>query len=679
MNKRTSKKRASKKEAPAGITQQVSRKGSGGIVKQASEKTTPVVKMQEEELRVGDLDQYLFGQGTHYDIYKKLGAHKTKRNGRTGVYFAVWAPNAAAVNVIGEFNGWNEENIPMERLEPLGIYEAFVPEAKVGMLYKFLIHARDGRKLYKADPFANSSELRPGNASKIADIPNFRWGDSTWMEKRELQDVNEMPMSIYEVHPGSWKKHPWNEQNEDGFYNYRELAHSLTEYVKEMGYTHVELMGIAEHPFDGSWGYQVTGYYAPSSRYGTPEDFMYLVNYLHKNKIGVILDWVPAHFPRDAHGLAEFDGTCVFEYADPRKGEHPDWGTKVFDFGKNEVKNFLIANALFWLEQFHVDGLRVDAVASILYLDYGRQDGQWVPNKYGGNKNLEAIEFFKHLNSVVLGRNHGALMIAEESTAWPMVTGRPEDDGLGFSMKWNMGWMNDFLEYMKLDPYFRKYNHNKMTFAMSYTYSEKYILVLSHDEVVHLKCSMINKMPGLYDDKFANLKAGYSFMIGHPGKKLLFMGQDFAQFQEWSEARELDWYLLGEEKHQQLQNYVKALLHLYRKTPALYEQDTVPAGFQWVNANDNFRSIFSFMRFSKKGTKNLLFVCNFTPMEREDYRVGVPRRKQYKLVLDSDAAEFGGSGQEKPLVYKAEKSECDGLPYSFAYPLPAYGVAVFEF
>ena len=624
MNKRTSKKRASKKEAPAGITQQVSRKGSGGIVKQASEKTTPVVKMQEEELRVGDLDQYLFGQGTHYDIYKKLGAHKTKRNGRTGVYFAVWAPNAAAVNVIGEFNGWNEENIPMERLEPLGIYEAFVPEAKVGMLYKFLIHARDGRKLYKADPFANSSELRPGNASKIADIPNFRWGDSTWMEKRELQDVNEMPMSIYEVHPGSWKKHPWNEQNEDGFYNYRELAHSLTEYVKEMGYTHVELMGIAEHPFDGSWGYQVTGYYAPSSRYGTPEDFMYLVNYLHKNKIGVILDWVPAHFPRDAHGLAEFDGTCVFEYADPRKGEHPDWGTKVFDFGKNEVKNFLIANALFWLEQFHVDGLRVDAVASILYLDYGRQDGQWVPNKYGGNKNLEAIEFFKHLNSVVLGRNHGALMIAEESTAWPMVTGRPEDDGLGFSMKWNMGWMNDFLEYMKLDPYFRKYNHNKMTFAMSYTYSEKYILVLSHDEVVHLKCSMINKMPGLYDDKFANLKAGYSFMIGHPGKKLLFMGQDFAQFQEWSEARELDWYLLGEEKHRHLQNYVKELLHLYKSNPACYEADNHPTGFEWINADDGDRSIFSFVRHSFDGKNNLLCVVNFTLVARQDYRVRVP-------------------------------------------------------
>ncbi|MEY8428756.1 1,4-alpha-glucan branching protein GlgB [Lachnospiraceae bacterium 46-15] len=639
----------------------------------------PAAKRQEEELRVGDLDQYLFGQGTHYDIYKKLGAHKTKRNGRTGIYFAVWAPNAAAVNVIGEFNGWNEENIPMERLEPLGIYEAFVPEAKVGMLYKFLIHAKDGRKLYKADPFANSSELRPGNASRIADIPNFRWGDSVWMEKRELQDVNEMPMSIYEVHPGSWKKHPWNEQNEDGFYNYRELAHSLTEYVKEMGYTHVELMGIAEHPFDGSWGYQVTGYYAPSSRYGTPEDFMYLVNYLHKNKIGVILDWVPAHFPRDAHGLAEFDGTCVFEYADPRKGEHPDWGTKVFDFGKNEVKNFLIANALFWLEQFHVDGLRVDAVASILYLDYGRRDGQWVPNKYGGNKNLEAIEFFKHLNSVVLGRNHGALMIAEESTAWPMVTGRPEDDGLGFSMKWNMGWMNDFLEYMKLDPYFRKYNHNKMTFAMSYTYSEKYILVLSHDEVVHLKCSMINKMPGLYDDKFANLKAGYSFMIGHPGKKLLFMGQDFAQFQEWSEARELDWYLLGEEKHRQLQSYVRELLHLYKSNPACYEADNHPTGFEWINADDGDRSIFSFVRHSFDGKNNLLFVVNFTPVARPDYRVGVPKKKQYRLILNSDAEEFGGSGKEQPVLYRAAAQECDGREYSFAYDLPAYGVAVFKF
>lgn len=655
MNKRTSKKKTVKKtEAPA-------------------------VAVQEEELRVGELDQYLFGQGTHYNIYQKLGAHKTKRDGKNGIYFAVWAPNAESVNLIGEFNGWDEENIPMKRLDPLGIYEVFVPEAKVGMLYKYLVRSKDGRKHYKADPFANSSEMRPGNASKIADLTKFKWSDSAWMKRREKQNVDEMPMSIYEVHPGSWKKHPWKEEDEDGFYSYKELAHSLADYVKDMGYTHVELMGIAEHPFDGSWGYQVTGYYAPTSRFGTPADFMYLVNYLHKNKIGVILDWVPAHFPKDAHGLAEFDGTAVYEYADPRKGEHPDWGTKVFDFGKNEVKNFLIANALFWIEQFHVDGLRVDAVASILYLDYGRQDGQWVPNKYGGNKNLEAIEFFKHLNSVVLGRNHGTMMIAEESTAWPKVTGKPEDDGLGFSMKWNMGWMHDFLEYMKLDPYFRKYNHNKMTFSMSYAYSEKYILVLSHDEVVHLKCSMINKMPGLYEDKFANLKAGYSFMVGHPGKKLLFMGQEFGQFQEWSEARELDWYLLSEEKHQELQNYVRALLKLYKDNPACYQADNQPAGFEWINANDGDRSIFSFVRHSADGKNNLLFVVNFTPVARPDYRVGVPKKKQYRLILNSDAEEFGGSGKEQPETYKAQEKECDGRKYSFAYDLPAYGAAVFKF
>ena len=637
------------------------------------------VKKQRPDFCIGELDQYLFGMGTHYDIYKKMGAHEVTMDGKKGVYFAVWAPNAKAVSVVGEFNGWQENANPMERLEPSGIYETFVPEAKEGMLYKFYIKTKDGRGLYKADPFANSSEMRPGNASKIADISNFKWSDSTWMEARKGRDNDKLPMSIYEVHPGSWKKHPYKEENETGFYNYREFAHSLAKYVKEMGYTHVELMGIAEHPFDGSWGYQVTGYFAPTSRYGTPKDFMYLINYLHKNKIGVILDWVPAHFPRDAHGLAEFDGTCVYEYADPRKGEHPDWGTKVFDFSKNEVKNFLIANALYWIEHYHLDGLRVDAVASILYLDYGRQDGQWVPNIYGGNKNLEAIEFFKHLNSVILGRNHGTMMIAEESTAWPMVTGKPEDDGLGFSQKWNMGWMHDFLEYMKLDPYFRKWNHNKMTFAMSYAYSEKYILVLSHDEVVHLKCSMINKMPGLYDDKFANLKAGYSFMFGHPGKKLLFMGQDFAQLREWSEERELDWYLLGEEKHQQMQNYVKALLHLYKKTPALYDADQNPAGFEWINADDGDRSIFSFVRHSENGKSNLLFVINFTPMARPDYRVGVPRRKQYKLILNSDAAEFGGSGKEQPEVYKAVKSECDGKPYSFAYDLPPYGAAVFKF
>ena len=656
------------------------RKGKKSQKKAEQTQEMPVLaKNKQDVLELGELDQYYFGEGTHYDIYKKLGAHIGYKNGKEGIYFAVWAPNAASVSVIGEFNGWQENACPMRRREPLGMYDAFVPEAKVGDLYKFYIRTKDGRELYKADPFANYSEMRPGNASRIADLANFKWGDSAWINARTKKDPEREPISIYEVHPGSWMKHPQTADDEDGYYNYKELAHSLTDYVKKMGYTHVELMGIAGHPFDGSWGYQVTGYYAPTSRHGTPADFMYLVNYLHKNKIGVILDWVPAHFPKDAHGLAEFDGTCLYEYADPRKGEHPDWGTKVFDFGKSEVKNFLIANALFWIEQFHVDGLRVDAVASILYLDYGREAGQWVPNIYGGNKNLEAIEFFKHLNSVVLGRNHGTMMIAEESTAWPKVTGKPEEDGLGFSMKWNMGWMHDFLEYMKLDPYFRQYNHNKMTFSMTYAYSEKYILVLSHDEVVHLKCSMINKMPGEYDDKFANLKAGYSFMLGHPGKKLLFMGQDFGQLREWSETRELDWYLLGEEKHQQLQNYVQALLKLYKGNQSLYQLDQDPKGFEWINADDNTRSIFSFVRHNESGRNNLLFVINFTPVARPDYRVGVPRKKQYQLVLNSDDAAFGGSGKAQPEIYRAVKQECDGRPFSFAYDLPAYGVAVFKF
>ena len=644
----------------------------------ATETGTATAQKPEVSCFISDFDQYLFGQGNHYDIFRKLGAHLTEHEGQKGVHFAVWAPHAVTVHVIGEFNGWNETSHPMSRLDPLGIWEVFVPGVQLGCLYKYLIEAQDHSLLYKADPYATEAEMRPGTASKVSDISGFQWSDKDWMDTRKKKDPKEEPMTIYEVHPGSWKKHPHG-PDEDGYYNYRELAHALADYVHEMGYTHVELMGIAEHPFDGSWGYQVTGYYAPTSRHGSPKDFMYLINYLHQKKIGVILDWVPAHFPKDAHGLADFDGQPLYEYPDPRKGEHPDWGTKVFNYEMNEVKNFLIANALYWVEEFHVDGLRVDAVASMLYLDYGRESGQWIPNKFGGNKNLEAIEFFKHLNSVLLGRNPGAVTIAEESTAWPMVTGSPEEDGLGFSFKWNMGWMNDFLEYMKLDPYFRKGAHNMMTFAMTYAYSENYILVLSHDEVVHLKRSMINKMPGEYEEKFANLKAAYAFMLGHPGKKLLFMGQEFAQLQEWSEARELDWYLLEQDEHRELQAFVKALLHLYQKHPALYELDTHPEGFQWINANDGYRSIFSFMRFDKARKKNLLFVCNFTPVERPDYRVGVPKKKQYKLVLDSDAAEFGGSGAEKPTVYKAEAGECDGQPYSIAYPLPGYGVAVFEF
>ena len=631
-------------------------------------------------MHFGELDQYLFGQATHYDIYKKLGAHLTTRNRKKGVYFAVWAPNAQAVSVVGDFNEWEDSADPMEKVGPIGVWEVFVPGAKLGDLYKFCIRTMDGREIYKADPYANWSEMRPGTASRVADITKFVWSDANWMEKRKQTDPKQQALAIYEVHPGSWRKHPASEADPDGFYGYREFAHALAEYVKRMGYTHVELMGIAEHPLDASWGYQVTGYYAPTSRYGTPEDFKYLVNYLHKNKIGVILDWVPAHFPKDAHGLAEFDGTCVYEHADPRQGEHPDWGTKIFNYGRNEVKNFLIANALFWVEEFHVDGLRVDAVASMLYLDYGKQDGQWVANKYGGNQNLEAIEFFKHLNTLIRGRNQGVMMIAEESTAWPKVTGDVEKEGgLGFSFKWNMGWMHDFLEYMKLDPYFRKYNHNKMTFAMTYAFSENYILVLSHDEVVHLKCSMINKMPGLYDDKFENLKAGYSFMFGHPGKKLLFMGQDFGQFQEWSEARELDWYLLKEARHQQLQEYVKDLLAMYRKYPALYANDNGYEGFEWINANDGDRSIFSFVRWSPTKRNNLLFVCNFTPMERGDYMVGVPKKKQYRLILNSADPKYGGSHPVEDTVFRAVKGECDGKPFHLEYPLPPYGVAVFAF
>ena len=637
-------------------------------------KKKAVKKLQPYE--IGELDHYLFGQGNHYEIYKKLGAHEVTA-GKKGVYFAVWAPHAKSVSVIGEFNEWDAAADRMERQEPLGIYTVFVPEAKDGQMYKYCIETQSGELIYKADPFANYAELRPGTASRITDISHLKWTDDRWMESRKKWDNKENPLSIYEVHMGSWMRHPGRE--DEGFYTYREFAEAITKYVKKMGYTHVELMGIAEHPFDGSWGYQVTGYFAPTSRYGTPEDFAYMINYLHRNGIGVILDWVPAHFPKDAHGLADFDGTPTFEYADPRKGEHPDWGTKIFDYEKPQVRNFLIANALFWIEHFHVDGLRVDAVASMLYLDYGKQDGQWVPNKYGGNQNLEAIEFFKHLNSVVLGRNPGTMMIAEESTAWPKVTGNPEDDGLGFSLKWNMGWMHDFTEYMKLDPYFRKNAHHMMTFSMEYAYSENYILVLSHDEVVHLKCSMLNKMPGEGFDKYANLKAAYAFMTGHPGKKLLFMGQEFAQLREWSEERELDWFLLSEEPHQQIQNWYRDLLHLYKKNPALYELDTDPAGFEWINKDDIFRSIFSFVRHSKGKKKNLLFVCNFTPVAREDYRVGVPTKRQCKLVLNSDEKEYGGSGEKRTEIYKPVKKECDGQKYSFAYPLPAYGVAVFEY
>lgn len=628
---------------------------------------------------ISEADQYLFSQGTHYDIYKKLGAHVSCEGGKVGVYFGVWAPNAVQVHVIGSFNGWDEEAHPMKKLGPVGIWGLFIPEVEQGEMYKFLITAENGKKLYKADPFANHAEYRPGTASVITNLEGFEWEDGTWMEARDRKDVYREPMAVYECHVGSFMKHP---DGAEGFYNYRQFADKIVAYLKEMKYTHVELMGILEHPFDGSWGYQVTGYYAPTSRYGMPKDFMYLINELHKIGVGVILDWVPAHFARDAHGLAEFDGKCIFEHPDPRLGEHPDWGTKIFNYGKYEVKNFLIANVLFWLREFHVDGIRVDAVASMLYLDYGKQDGQWVPNKFGGHENLEAIEFFKHLNSVVRGTYPGFITVAEESTAWPNVTGPIGGESLGFTFKWNMGWMHDFCEYMKLDPLFRKGNHASMTFAMSYNESEKYILPLSHDEVVHLKCSMVNKMPGYEKDKYANLRAGYAYMFGHSGKKLLFMGQDFGQEREWSEERELDWFLLGEKKNAGMQAYVKELLKIYRKYPAMYEIDDSWAGFEWMNADDGENSVYSFVRKSTKGKNNLLFVLNMTPIKREEYKVpvpAVPRRKKFKLLLNSDEERFDGWGNEIESEIVAEKEACHEHDYSITLDLPPYAALIFVF
>ncbi len=634
-------------------------------------------KQTEGTVFISEADQYLFAQGTHYDIYKKLGAHPSVENGRKGTFFGVWAPNAASVHVIGTFNGWNEEAAPMTKLGAGGIWTVFLPGVGTGELYKFLITAPSGEKLYKADPFANSAEMRPGTASKTVDISGYKWTDDLWIREREERDYYKEPLAIYECHIGSWMRHPRPE--EQGFYNYREFADRIVEYLKEMKYTHVELMGIAEYPFDGSWGYQVTGYYAPTARYGDPQDFMYLVNKLHRNKIGVILDWVPAHFATDAHGLGRFDGQCIFEDPDPRKGEHPDWGTKIFNYGKNEVKNFLIANALFWIKEFHIDGIRVDAVASMLYLDYGKKDGEWVPNKYGGNKNLEAIEFFKHLNSVVRGTYPGFMTIAEESTAWPGVTHSIEEDGLGFSFKWNMGWMHDFCEYMKLDPYFRKDNHYAMTFAMSYNESEHYILPLSHDEVVHLKCSMVEKMPGYKVDKYANLRLGYTYMLGHSGKKLLFMGQEFGQEREWSEARELDWFLLENDLNKGMHDYVKELLQIYRKYPCLYENDNSWAGFEWLNCDDKDRSVYSFFRKSENGKNELLFILNMTPMKWENYVVGVPKKKKYKLLLNSDDTRFAGNGNVIPKELAAEAKPCNNKKYSITFDLPPYTAAIFLF
>ena len=628
------------------------------------------------EHRISELDTYLFAKGTHYEIYEKMGAHLAEEDGKAGTYFSVWAPNARSVSVVGDFNNWDRSAHPMQPVQQSGIWDIFVPGVKAGDLYKFAVETSQGYTVLKADPYGNQSQLRPDNASVVADIRHFDWTDQAW-RKAHQEKKTESPMAIYEVHPGSWKKDP---SMPGEFYNFKKLAVELADYVLEMGYTHVELIGLSEHPFDGSWGYQVSGYYAPTARYGTPADFMYFVNYMHDHGIGVILDWVPAHFPKDEFGLGRFDGTALYEHQDPRKGEHPEWGTYCFNYGRTEVSNFLVANALFWIEKFHVDGLRVDAVASMLYLDFGRSSGNWIPNEDGGNQNYEAITFLKHLNSIVAQRNPGAMMIAEESTAWPKVTGDVDDGGLGFTYKWNMGWMHDFLEYMKCDPIFRKYHQNQITFSFMYAYSENYVLVLSHDEVVHLKKSMIYKMPGTMPEKFGNLRAAYGLMMMHPGKKLLFMGQDFAQTAEWNEAKSLDWHLLEKyPEHQQLNHYYCDLLHFYQNEPALYELDDSPEGFAWINGSDAEHNMLTFCRMTKDKKNCLLCHFNFSPVAYENFQSGVLCPGTYTEVFNSNAAEYGGTGLVNSEPIEAVKESWDFKDYSIKYQLGAYGVCIFKF
>ncbi len=624
--------------------------------------------------QITEKDTKKFNAGICYNIYEKLGAHPMTIDGTPGVYFAVWAPNAMRVSVVGDFNLWDGRRLPMRRLWNSGIFDLFVPGLEAGTLYKYEIKARGGLTYLKADPYGNAAELRPNTASIVADLSDFSWSDQKWMEQRRGLDTKDKPMFVYEVHLGSFAK------PEDGryFYNYRELAPMIADYVKEMGYTHIELLPVMEHPLDESWGYQVTGYYAPTARYGTPQDFMYFIDYMHGQGIGVILDWVPAHFPRDTHGLCGFDGTCLYEHLDPRQGTHPHWGTLIYNYGRPEVSNFLIANALFWKNVYHADGIRMDAVASMLYLDYGRNDGEWVANMYGGNENLEAVEFFKHLNSIFKKDQDGALLIAEESSAWPKITTPVEADGLGFDYKWNMGWMNDFLGYMQLDPFFRSHHHGELTFSMIYAYSEDFILTLSHDEVVHGKSSMIGKMPGKRQSKFANLRAAYGYMLTHPGKKLLFMGQDIAQFTEWSEERAVEWNLLEYDDHKNFKNYVQALIRLYKEQPALYCRDYDPFGFEWINNISANENMLVFMRRGNRQEDDLLIVCNFSPLAYAKHKIGVPYNGKFKEIFNSDSTVFGGEGNINPRVKASKKSPCDDRENSIEVLVPPMGISVFK-
>ena len=622
---------------------------------------------------IDPIDISLFNEGKHYSIYEKMGAHPMTVDGVEGVLFAVWVPNADRVSVVGNFNNWDGRRHPMRKLDYSGIYELFIPGKLVGEIYKYEIKAKSGQVFMKSDPYAFSSEVRPANASRIVDI-SYKWKDTAWMEKRETKDTDAQPMAIYEMHLGSWKR-PTDGRE---FFNYRDIASLLADYLLMMNYNYVELMPIMEHPYDPSWGYQVTGYYAPTSRYGSPADFMYFVDYLHSKGIGVILDWVPAHFPKDEHGLGRFDGTALYEHEDPKRGEHPHWGTYIYNYGRNEVRNFLVANALYWAEKYHIDGIRIDAVASMLYLDYGRGDGEWLPNIYGGNENLEAIDFIKELNSKMHELHKGVIMIAEESTAWPMMTHPVEAGGLGFDYKWNMGWMNDFLNYMKLDPLYRKYHHSDLTFSMVYAYSEKFILVLSHDEVVHEKGSMIAKMPGGYEDKFSNLRVAYGYMMTHPGKKLLFMGQEIAQFTEFNENAEVDWSLFEFDAHVFMQGYVKELNELYKTEPALYELDSSPEGFTWINCNSANTSLLSYVRKGKKESDTLLIICNFTPMEHKAYKLATPSGGRWQEIFSSDNNRYGGEGRNNKTVKQAKKAECDGQEHYISVTVPPLSISVFK-
>ncbi len=615
---------------------------------------------------------YLFHQGNNMKAYEYMGCHRVK--GEKDLFsFRVWAPHAKSVSVIGSFNGWDENAGVMKKINDAGMWECYLSGIKLYDTYKFLVTAADGKKTAKADPYAFHTETRPGTASKFFELDGYRWGDSKWLEKKKSVNVYNSPMNIYEVHAGSWKNH------DDGNpYTYRELADELVPYVKDMGYTHIEFMPLSEYPFDGSWGYQVTGYFSATSRFGTPHDFMYLVDTCHRNGISVILDWVPAHFPKDEHGLRMFDGEPCYEYEDPKKGEHKEWGTMVFDFGRNEVISFLTSSAAFWLDKYHIDGLRVDAVASMLYLDYGRENGQWIANKYGGNENLEAVEFFRKLNSGIFREFSNPLMIAEESTAWPLVTKPADIGGLGFNFKWNMGWMNDALKYFSMDGLSRKFNHNLLTFSFFYAFSENFILPISHDEVVHGKCSLIGKMPGEYEDKFKGIRAFLGYLITHPGKKLTFMGQEFGQFIEWKYDTGLDWVLLDYEKHRQLKNYVKKLNHIYLKYPALWEIDYSWEGFKWLVSDDNTNSVIAFSRIDSNGDE-VVAVANLTPVTREKYSFGVEREGVYEVIINSDSAEFGGEGQGTKTKVTSKKKGMHGFDNSITLTLPGLSFILLKY